>query len=248
MKGFKNIFLLPILSLVSHYAISSPMQQAADNLASEKAPIKISPEPDYVKNSPNTRVNEYVPAKILDSAYSGVDRRYKISVERLRQQAAEIKTYAVANRCNAEYCFLVDMSLPSGMNRFFIYNLKTDQVVKASLVAHGFGSTSRDGSDDLVFSNNNFSFKTSLGKYKIGAAYNGAYGLAYKLYGLESTNNKAFERAIVLHADTHMPETEVYPSRIFQSAGCPAVSPRFLPVLSNYIKSSKQPILMWIYN
>ena len=146
-----------------------------------------------------------------------------------------------------EYCFLVDMSIPSGKNRFFIYNLKMDSIELSSLVAHGFGSTRKNSYDALVFSNTPNSFKTSLGKYKIGYAYKGSFGLSYKLYGLDSTNSKAFERTIVLHADQLVPEKEVSPYHIFQSAGCPTVSPSFLGVLTNYIKASRKPILLWIY-
>jgi hypothetical protein len=182
-----------------------------------------------------------------DSSEIMIDVKYKAAIDRLKQQAAAIKSYAQANNYNTEYCFLVDMSLPSGKNRFFVYNIKKDVLEMASLVSHGFGSTVKGSEDELIFSNNHYSFKTSLGKYKIGSSYNGTYGLAYKLYGLDSTNNKAFQRAIVLHSDVHIPESEAYPYKIFQSAGCPTVSPGFLPVLSNYIKASKKPILMWIY-
>lgn len=187
-------------------------------------------------------------SSFADSTENTMDVKYRAAIDRLKGQAAAIKAYALANNYNSDYCFLVDMSLPSGKNRFFVYNIKTDMLEKASLVAHGFGSTVKGSEDQLVFSNNNSSFKTSLGKYKIGHSYNGTYGPAFKLYGLDTTNSRAFERAIVLHSDVHIPETEAYPAKIFQSAGCPAVSPGFLPVLSNYIKASKKPVLMWIYN
>jgi len=183
-----------------------------------------------------------------DSVTEMFETRYRRAVNRLKEQAAAITVYAKANNYNCDYCFLVDMSIPSGKNRFFVYNIKKDSIESSSLVAHGFGSTKKDGTDDLIFSNNAYSFKTSLGKYKIGGSYNGTYGLAYKLYGLDSTNSKAYERAIVLHADQHVPSGEIYPARIFQSAGCPTVAPSFLPFLGNYIGKSKKPVLMWIYN
>jgi hypothetical protein len=167
---------------------------------------------------------------------------------RLRRQADLIRDYAKSHNYSMEYCFLVDMSLPSGKNRFFVYNMRKDSLEFSALVSHGFGSTQKDCGDQLVFSNMPYSFKTSLGKYKIGKPYQGTYGLSYKLYGLDSTNNRAFERAIVLHSDQHVPEKETYPARIYQSAGCPTVNPSFLPILGSFIKSSQKPILMWIYN
>ncbi|MBP8114135.1 MAG: murein L,D-transpeptidase catalytic domain family protein [Chitinophagaceae bacterium] len=184
----------------------------------------------------------------IDTSNNPVDLKSLNGPGRLRRQADLIRDYAKANNYSMEYCFLVDMSIPSGKNRFFVYNMRKDSLEFSALVAHGFGSTQKDCGDQLVFSNNNYSFKTSLGKYKIGKPYKGQYGLSYKLYGLDSTNNKAFERAIVLHSDQHVPEQEIFPGKIFQSAGCPTVSPSFLPILGSFIKSSQKPILMWIYS
>jgi hypothetical protein len=169
-------------------------------------------------------------------------------MDRLPQQAAFIKEYAKANGFNDEYCFLIDMSLPSGKKRFFVYNIKKGAVEYSSLVAHGFGSDKRNGSDELEFSNLNGSYKTSLGKYKIGSSYTGVFGLAYKLYGLDSSNSKAYERSIVLHSEAHVPESETYPNRICESAGCPMVNSSFLSILGQYIRPSKKPVLLWIYN
>ncbi len=183
----------------------------------------------------------------IDSTQKLVDIKYKSSLERLKYQAISIKEYARLNNYNTELCFLIDMSIPSGKNRFFVYNIKNDVLEYSSLVAHGFGSAVKNNNEELIFSNNNFSYKTSLGKYKIGAPYKGTYGLSFKLHGLDSTNSNAFDRAIVLHSDAHVPENEIYPNLNFQSAGCPTVSPSFLPVLNKYISSSKKKILMWIY-
>src|SRR5688572_16448516 len=47
----------------------------------------------------------------------------------------KVKSYALQNDLSTEYCFLVDMSLPSGRNRFFIYDLKKNSVVYAGLVS-----------------------------------------------------------------------------------------------------------------
>jgi hypothetical protein len=129
-----------------------------------------------------------------------------------------------------------------------VYNIKKDSVELTSLVSHGSGSYKTGCNDQLIFSNMPNSNATSLGKYKIGGSYYGTYGLSYKLFGLDSTNNKAFERAIVLHSDSYVPETETYPRHIYESMGCPIVSPNFLAVLGKYIKTSNKPILLWIYN
>lgn len=182
----------------------------------------------------------------LDHDSLTIDSRYKVALDRLPNQAAFIKQYAKTNNFNTEYCFLVDMSIPSGKKRFFIYNMKTNSIESSSLVAHGWGSEGTG--DQLIFSNTPNSCQTSLGKYKVGYPYKGTFGKAYKIYGLDDTNSKAFDRAIVLHSYSQVPDVETYPENICHSAGCPMVSPSFLAVLGNYIGSSSKPILLWIYN
>jgi len=87
---------------------------------------------------------------------------------------------------------------------------------------------------------------TSLGKYKIGNPYNGRFGLAFKLYGLDETNNNAFKRFVVLHSHGCVPETEVQ-DEICQSDGCPTVSPQFFQQLKPLINRSPKPVLLWIF-
>ncbi len=201
-------------------------------------------------NTPSYKVNGTYSAAGFDTLFNLLPVLDKGGPGRLRRQADKIREYAEANNFSMEYCFLVDMSIPSGKNRFFVYNIRKDSLEFSALVSHGFGSTIRDGSgtDNLVFSNMPYSFKTSLGKYKVGKPYKGEFGLSYKLYGLDTSNNRALERAIVLHADQHVPEAETYPAKIYQSAGCPTVCPSFLTILGSFINSSKKPILMWIYD
>jgi hypothetical protein len=166
-------------------------------------------------------------------------------LSRLKQKAGPAKNYITARGYDETYCFLLDMRLPSGKNRFFIYNLENDSVEMAGLVTHGKGSV--NGTDGLTFSNIPNSNSTSLGKYKIGKSYQGDFGLAYRLIGLEKTNDKALERAVVLHSFNGVPNKEVYPSSICLSEGCPTVSPDFLLQIKKYLDSTDQPILLWIY-
>jgi hypothetical protein len=73
------------------------------------------------------------------------------------------------------------------------------------------------------------------------------YGFSYRLLGLDSTNNKALERAIVLHGHSCVPDKEADAYPICFSYGCPMVSPTFLQQLKGYIsKQGKKPILMSI--
>lgn len=166
------------------------------------------------------------------------------TILRLNKKATQAKDYIAVHGFNEQVCFLVDMRIPSGQNRFFVYNLNKDSVEMAGLVAHGSGVTN---SDTPVFSNTPNSYCTSLGKYRIGKSYNGKFGLAYKLYGLDKTNSKAFDRFVVLHAHECVPNEAVFPLSICESWGCPTVSPAFLTRLQSYLDETTRPLILWIY-
>ncbi len=164
---------------------------------------------------------------------------------RLKQKAAQFKIFNQSADYDPGYCFLIDMKISSGKKRFFIYNIEKDSVEIAGLVTHGSGSDK--GTDKLYFSNIPNSNCTSLGRYKIGGSYNGKFGLAFKLYGIDKTNSKAFDRFVVLHAHNCVPEEEVTPAPICESWGCPTVSPTFLTALKKYIDKADKPVILWIY-
>jgi hypothetical protein len=165
-------------------------------------------------------------------------------IKKLEQKAADAKLFMQRKNFNGNTCFFIDMSLSSGQSRFFIYDLKNDSVMNAGLVAHG--NCFEYWLADRRYSNAVGSGCTSLGKYKIGNSYTGKFGYSYKLYGLDSSNNNAFERTVVLHSHGCIPETEIA-DEICQSNGCPTVSPNFLEQLKKIINTSKKPVLLWIY-
>ncbi len=167
-----------------------------------------------------------------------------VTLEKMHARAMEAKTFARRKNYNENVCFLLDMSIPSGQNRFFIYDLKKDSVQKEALVAHG--NCFEFNLEGRKYSNVVGSGCTSLGKYKIGNSYIGKFGLSYKLHGLDSTNNNAFERTVVMHGYSCVPETEVA-DEICQSNGCPAVSPAFFQYLRAIIGASSKPVLLWVY-
>ena len=168
-----------------------------------------------------------------------------IAHKSLKSYSKELALYASVNGYNTHYCFLIDMKIPSGKKRFFVYNLKCDSIAIAGMVTHGSGSTY---SAAIVFSNEPGSNCSSTGKYKISQSYNGKFGLAYKLQGLDTTNSNAYKRFVVLHAHPNVPTGEVAPQKICTSWGCPTVSPAFLQQLKLYLDKPGKPILLWIYN
>lgn len=168
-----------------------------------------------------------------------------VEFTRLKSQAAVIKNFAISKQYNSKICFLADMNMPSGANRFFIYDLQKDSIILSGLVAHG--SCDNGFQIEPTFSNKINSGCSCLGKFEIGKSYMGRFGLAYKLFGLDSSNSNAYDRTIVLHSYKCVPEQETQPLPICNSRGCPMISPAFLEKLKSYLDKSSKPVLLDIF-
>lgn len=163
----------------------------------------------------------------------------------LMEKAHKLAKVAAKNGYNTEVAFLLDMSVKSNKNRFFVVNLKTGTVEMSSLVAQGRGRERLNL--DKEYSNKPGSNLSSLGMYKIGKPYEGDFGRSYRLYGMDASNRNALQRNIVLHSMGSIPNMETnFP--IWQSDGCPSVSPQMLERVGSIIDGSRKPILMWMYD
>ena len=157
----------------------------------------------------------------------------------------KVTSYALQNNMSTEYCFLVDMSLPSGRNRFFIYDLNKNSIVHAGLVSHG--SCNETFMARPKFSNESKSGCSSLGKYKVGEFYRGKYGKSFRLHGLDNCNSNAYKRAVVIHGYDCVPDAEIYPRVLCNSLGCVMVSYKFFDKISKIIGKTEKPIVLWVY-
>lgn len=171
----------------------------------------------------------------------------EIELVRLTDHVSEVKSFTALNRgYNRKIAFLVDMKIKSGKNRFFVYDLENEKIIDQGLVAHGSGSETGIKGDILQFSNEPNSNCTSLGRYCVEKSYNGVFGKAFRLSGLDETNSNAQKRAIVLHCYKEVPdeEKEYY---ILNSHGCPMVSEVFFKRLQKIIESSDSKIMLSVY-
>ncbi|MEP7278499.1 MAG: murein L,D-transpeptidase catalytic domain-containing protein [Bacteroidota bacterium] len=181
------------------------------------------------------------PAYTIAKPEKGIE---KYVVETLRQKVRRIKKFAAENNYDTTVAFFIDMQVKSGRDRFLVVDLLNDSIIKKGLAAHGKGS--EKFTFDRKFSNGEGSNCTSLGIYKIGKAYTGAFGLSYKLYGLSKTNSNALKRYVVLHSMGSIPNAESkWP--ITQTEGCPAVAPAFLEELANILDNAPRNVLLYIY-
>jgi len=178
------------------------------------------------------------PTLVAQADYSS-NEKFKAEINKVK------KRFGTDSNYNSEVVFMIDMSIPSMRNRFFIYDLKKDSIIDRGLVAHGSGSeTGINGK--LKFSNINKSLSTSLGAYSIGYSYQGKFGKAYKLYGLDDSNSNAFSRNIVLHKYWNVPYEE-QKNYICNSYGCPMVNEIFYSRIQKIIDNSDKKIILSIY-
>lgn len=152
--------------------------------------------------------------------------------------------YVVQHHFDTSFCLIADMQIVPGKNRLFIYSFSEQKIIASALVAHG--SCNYAFLSDARFSNEPGCGCTAYGKYRVGSKYNGRFGVAYKLYGLDSSNSNAYKRNIVLHSYNEVPDKEVYPMSICNSLGCIMISNRFLKLLSGKIDASRRPVLLWV--
>ncbi len=169
--------------------------------------------------------------------------RFRKTIDSLHKPAI---AYARALHMNDSIALIADYSVHSGLKRMAVVQLKSGTILDTGLVAHGNGAIRF--AEQPVFSNTPESHCSSLGRYRIGNAYPGRFGVSYKLHGLDKSNSNALARFVVLHPYDCVPDGTVYPDYLCNSQGCPMVSYAFLKRLSGYINVSQQPLLLWIVN
>jgi hypothetical protein len=162
------------------------------------------------------------------------------------KRVTEAKVFCKENRLNTNTAIFVDLGLHSDKYRCFVVRISDGAIRQKGMVTHGSGKTGLL-QGERKYSNEEGSLLSALGKYKIGKSYQGQFGLAYKLHGLEATNSNAFSRYIVLHGHECVTDTESE-ELLCQSWGCPTVSPAFLLSLKKVIENTPGSLLLWIYD
>ena len=120
---------------------------------------------------------------------------------------------------NDEYMIVIDYSRHSGDKRFFLVNME-DGSAEAYLVSHGRNSDpDHDGIADK-FSNISGSKMSSLGTFVTAETYYGKHGLSLRLDGLDSQNDAARARAIVIHGADYVNANR---AKMGRSWGCPSL-------------------------
>lgn len=154
-----------------------------------------------------------VPAKALTRALEYYDRYYN----------------QISNR---DFITVIDFTQISSSKRMYVVNMKSGAVTRY-LVSHGNGSDPGHSGYARKFSNTSGSNMSSVGMYVTGGEYYGKHGRSMRLVGLESTNNNAMSRAIVVHGAWYV-DPQYKP--LGRSQGCPAVEEKYINSLVTQLK------------
>lgn len=171
-----------------------------------------------IKNNPPYKTSNFLDSYI--ESYNSINSpdinfmAYSLAVKGISNIADKIENDTILT--------LIDYSLPSTEKRLFVIDIKNKSLIMKLHVAHG-----KNTGENLAkrFSNRKGSNMSSLGFYVTQNTYKGKHGYSLRLNGLESSNNNALERAIVIHGAYYANEKFIQEQgRLGRSFGCPAIS------------------------
>ena len=124
-----------------------------------------------------------------------------------------------------DYVAIADFAMPSSEERLHFVDMATGDV-HSHLVAHGRGSDPEHDGWLKLFSNAVGSEATSRGAYVTTQDYQGKYGTAIRLVGIDDDNSNALDRAIVMHPAWYAsPQMLATWGKLGRSEGCFAMAP-----------------------
>ena len=189
--------------------------------------------PDSAERAAASDVEAYA------SLYRSMQLEGVVNWKAFRQAVAGY--YKIDNR-KREVLTLIDFSRPSTAKRLFVFDMRERKVLFSSVVSHGKNSGDNYATS---FSNQNGSYKSSLGFYLTENTYQGGNGYSLILNGLEKgINDKAKERSIVVHGASYANPTVAASGRLGRSLGCPALPTKLAKPIINTIKDGS---VMFIY-
>ncbi|HEY1115481.1 MAG TPA: murein L,D-transpeptidase catalytic domain family protein [Chitinophagaceae bacterium] len=237
----KPILSLTVLGLAaSLFAI--PVVKAGGNTAERSASTHTS------IISTSTHAAKAIMAEAVEAAGAALYERLGLAAMGLSKQTLQYayKGYAQLAARGAvrnNTLTVVDFSQSSRKKRMYIIDMDKEEVLLNTYVAHGKNS----GLDYAnKFSNRMSSLQSSLGFYVTENTYFGKHGLSLRLEGLErGYNDKAMERAIVVHGANYIGEHRRNSGYNGRSFGCPAVPAHQSKKVINWIKEGS---ILFIYH
>lgn len=168
-------------------------------------------------------------------------------IDRISERAASLLDYCHTKGYNTRIAIFIDLARHSGRRRFVVWSFEQQAPILIAPVSHGSGSMkSHVRSAYARLSNDDGSHLSSEGRALVAERYEGRYGVAYRLDGLEATNSNLRPRCVVLHGWEHTTSYPIWPRATVGSFGCPVLSQRMMHRVDELLRCESN-VVMEIY-
>lgn len=166
---------------------------------------------------------------------------------RFRHRAEQLAVFCRERGYNCNVVLLWDLSLHSGRRRFVVWNVAKGRAEHCFVCSHGSGSAkNRVRSAYAECSNAEGSHLSSEGRALVAERYEGRYGVAYRMDGLDESNSALRERCIVLHGWQYTTSFPIYPLPTAGSWGCPVLSRKAMRIVDEILQR-EQKVVLWAF-
>ena len=163
---------------------------------------------------------------------------------RVAERAEELLAFCREKGYNTHVALFVDLSRHSGRCRFMAWDFECGEPLFCSPVSHGSGSVrSHVRSAYARLSNDDGSHLSSVGRALVAERYEGRYGVAYRLDGLDATNSNLRSRCVVLHGWEHTTSYPIWPIATTGSFGCPVLSRPMMKRVDALLREQRYVVL-----
>lgn len=235
----KTIKLTVLIMTISLVLFS--FAQATQSTMVMNAQTTVQPAQDSVKVLSKSDSIQLISQSLYDSLHLG-DLGLSPDAVSYAVKGYE-KLMEEGNVNNSQYLTIVDLSQSSRKKRFYIIDMKKDELVWNTYVAHGRNSGVDEANN---FSNAFNSNESSLGFYITKDTYIGKHGLSLRISGQEEGfNNNAEARGIVVHGAPYVNAGRASSDYMGRSQGCPALPENEYAQVINIIKDGS---VLFIYH
>ena len=147
---------------------------------------------------------------------------------RVAERAVALKEFCRKEGYNTRVALFVDLARHSGRRRFVAWDMERNVHVRSAYAQ---------------LSNEDGSHLSSLGRALVAERYEGRYGVAYRLDGLDASNSNLRSRCVVLHGWEHTTSYPIYPIPTVGSFGCPVLSRKMMRRVDALLKQHDRVIL-----
>ena len=165
-------------------------------------------------------------------------------LSRVAERAEALGEFCRKEGYNTNVALFVDLSRHSGRCRFVAWNMKRNAPIFTCPVSHGSGAQrSHVRSVYANTSNEDGSHLSSLGRALVAERYEGRYGVAYRLDGLDATNSNLRPRCVVLHGWEHTTSFPIWPFATVGSFGCPVLSRKMMCRVDKLLQNEDRVVI-----